>query len=70
MCRENLIIKNSSLSSHGLKPRGFSRSLLYKEEINRLNIKDNIENWISELYWLSADSYLPKIMQKIILILK
>lgn len=40
------------------------------EEINRLNIKDNIENWISELYWLSADSYLPKIMQKIILILK
>ena len=31
MCRENLIIKeNSSLSSHGLKPRGFSRSFLYK----------------------------------------
>ena len=32
VCRENLIIKeNSSLSSHGLKPRGFSRSLLYKK---------------------------------------
>ena len=31
MCRENLIIKeNSSLSSHGLKLRGFSRSILYK----------------------------------------
>ena len=31
MCRENLIIKeNSSLSSHGLKLRGFSRSLLDK----------------------------------------
>ena len=31
MCRENLIIKeNSSLSSHGLKPRGFSRSFLDK----------------------------------------
>lgn len=43
-----------------------------KEEINRLNIniKDNIENFVSELYWFSADSYLPKIMQKIILILK
>ena len=34
MCRKNLIIKeNSSLSSHGLKPRGFSRSLLYKKII-------------------------------------
>ena len=32
--------------------------------------KDNIENWVSELYWFSADSYIPKIMQKIILILK
>ena len=41
-----------------------------KEEINRLNIKDSIENWVSELYWLSSDSYIPKIMQKIILILK
>ena len=31
MCRENLIIKeNRSLSSNGLKPRGFSRSLLDK----------------------------------------
>ena len=31
ICRENLIIKeNRSLSSHGLKPRGVSRSLLYK----------------------------------------
>lgn len=40
-----------------------------KEEINRWNIKDNIENWVSELYWFSADSYMPKIMQKIIVIL-
>lgn len=31
MCRKKLIIKeNSSLSSHGLNPRGFSRSLLDK----------------------------------------
>ena len=41
-----------------------------KKEINKWNIKDNIENWVSELYWLSSDSYIPKIMQKIIFILK
>ena len=40
VCRENLIIKeNSSLSSHGLKPRGFSRSLLYK---NRKQKKERV----------------------------
>lgn len=33
MCRENLIIKeNSSPSSHGLKPRGSSRSFLNKDK--------------------------------------
>ena len=41
-----------------------------KKEINRWDIKDNIENWVSELYWENVDPYLPKIMQKIIVILK